>query len=76
MQGYHARCDMRISVEIDDATLNALRQPTGETRATAAIHRAATEFVRRERVREFGRLLRDGAFDYPLTNDEIESADR
>lgn len=41
-----------------------------------AIGRAVTEFVRRQRVREFGRLLREGAFDYPLTNDDIESADR
>ncbi len=41
-----------------------------------AIRRAVTEFVRWQRVREFGRLLREGAFDYPLTNDEIESEDR
>ncbi len=40
-----------------------------------AISRAVTEFVRRQRVREFGRLLREDAFDYPLTNDQVESAD-
>ena len=67
---------MRVSVEMDDATLNALRRLTGETEAPGAIRRAVTEFVGRERVREFGRLLREGAFDYPLTNDEVESADR
>lgn len=41
-----------------------------------AISRAVTEFVRRQHLREFGRLMREGAFDYPWTNDEIESEDR
>ena len=67
---------MRVSVEIDESTLNDLRRLTGERKMSPAISRAVTEFVRRERVSEFGRLLREGAFDYPLTNDEIESADR
>ncbi len=66
---------MRVSVEIDEATLNALRRLTGETKMSPAISRAVTEFVRRQRVREFGRLLREDAFDYPLTNDQVESAD-
>jgi len=25
-----------------------------------------------EKAKEFGRLLREGAFDYPFTNEEIE----
>lgn len=66
---------MRVSVEIDESTLNDLRRLTGEEKMSPAIRRAVTEFVRRQRVREFGRLLREGAFDYPLTNDEIESED-
>lgn len=49
-----------------------LHLPNGRGKMSPA-NRA--EFVRRQRVREFGRLLREGAFDYPLTNDEIESAD-
>ena len=67
---------MRVSVEIDEATLNALRRLTGERKMSPAISRAVTEFVRRQHVREFGRLMREGAFDYPLTNDEVESEDR
>ena len=67
---------MRVSVEIDESTGNELRRLTGERKMSPAISRAVTEFVRRERVREFGRLLREGAFNYPLTNDEIESEDR
>ena len=58
------------------STLNELRRLTGERKMSPAIGRAVTEFVRRQRVREFGRLLREGAFDYPLTNDDIESEDR
>ena len=49
-----------------------LHLPNGRRKMSPA-NRA--EFFRRQRVREFGRLLREGAFDYPLTNDEIESAD-
>lgn len=52
-----------------------LHRLPGERKMSPAISRAVTEFLRRQRVREFGRLLREGAFDYPLTNDEIESAD-
>lgn len=67
---------MRVSVEIDESTLHELRRLTGENKMSPAISRAVTEFVRRQRVREFGRLMREGAFDYPLTNDEVESEDR
>ena len=67
---------MRVSVEIDESTLNELRRLTGERKMSPAIGRAVTEFVRRQHVREFGRLLPEGAFDYPLTNDDIEAADR
>ena len=67
---------MRVSVEMDEGTLNDLRRLTGKRKMSPAISRAVTEFVRRQRVRELGRLLREGAFDYPLTNEEIESGDR
>ncbi len=40
------------------------------------INRTVSEFVRRQRVREFGRLLREDAFDYPLTNEQVEKLDR
>ena len=66
---------MRVTVEIDAASLPALRRLTAGRGMSPAIT-AVTEFVRRQRVREFGRLLREGAFDYPLTKDEVESEDR
>ena len=67
---------MRVSVEIDVETLTALRRLTGEKKMSPAISRAVSEFVRRQQVRNFGRLLREGAFDYPLTNEQLETLDR
>jgi Arc/MetJ family transcription regulator len=67
---------MRITVDIDEATLKDLAQITGERKKSPAVAKAVTEFVNRKKAREFGRLLREGAFDYPATNDELERADR
>ena len=67
---------MRITVDIDEATLEDLARITGEHKKSPAIAKAVTEFVNRKKAREFGTLLREGAFDYPSTNEEIESGNR
>ena len=67
---------MRITVDIDEATLKELARITGESKKSPAVAKAVTEFVNRKKAREFGTLLREGAFDYPATNDEIEAQDR
>jgi Arc/MetJ family transcription regulator len=67
---------MRITVDIDEATLQDLARITGEHKKSPAVALAVAEFVNRKKAREFGRLLREGAFDYPETNDTIEAADR
>lgn len=56
---------MRISVDIDDATLDEVIALTGEKSKSPALAKAVTEFVRRARAREFGKLIREGTFDYP-----------
>jgi Arc/MetJ family transcription regulator len=56
---------MRISVDIDDKILEEVMALTGEKNKSPALAKAATEFVRRQRAREFGHLIREGAFDYP-----------
>ena len=66
---------MRITVDIDDSVLEELAKITGEKKRSPAVSRAVTEFVRRNKAKEFGRLLREGAFDYPATNEEIEQQD-
>ncbi len=67
---------MRITVDIDEATLEDLLEITGERKKSPAVAKAVAEFVKRRKAREFGLLLREGAFDYPATNEEIEEADR
>ena len=63
---------MRITVDIDDESLDDLSRITGESKKSPAVALAVTEFIKREKAREFGKLLREGSFDYPATNDEIE----
>ena len=64
--------NMRITVDIEDDVLDDLARVTGENKKSPAVAFAVSEFVRREKAKEFGRLLREGSFDYPATNDEIE----
>lgn len=67
---------MRITVEIDEATLEDLSRITGESKKSPAVAKAVTEFVNRKKARELGRMLREGVFDYNTTNEEIEASDR
>jgi hypothetical protein len=63
---------MRITVDIKDDILEELSKITGEDKKSPAVAFAVAEYVKREKAKEFGKLLREGAFDYPATNDEIE----
>jgi hypothetical protein len=66
---------MRITVEINDSIVDELMKITGEKMKSPAVSKAVEEFVRRKKAKEFGRMLREGAFDYPLTNEIIEKMD-
>jgi Arc/MetJ family transcription regulator len=61
---------MRITLDIDEAILADLLKITGDKNKSPAVARAVTDFVRRTRAKEFGRLIRDGAFDYPDSSTE------
>jgi len=63
---------MRITIDIDRSTLDELAVITGEKKMSPAVKKAVTEFVKRQKARQFGRMLREGVFDYELTNDQIE----
>jgi metal-responsive CopG/Arc/MetJ family transcriptional regulator len=63
---------MRITVDIPEDVLEELTRITGETKKSPAVSKAVVEFVKRKKAREFGRLMREGAFDYPSSNEEIE----
>lgn len=56
---------MRISVDIDDDILKEVMSLTGEKSKSPAVAKAVTEYVRRQKAKAFGRLIREGAFDYP-----------
>jgi Bacterial antitoxin of type II TA system, VapB len=66
---------MRITVDIEDESLDELSRITGQDKKSPAIAFAVNEYIKREKAKEFGRLLREGSFDYPATNDEIERGD-
>ena len=56
---------MRITVDIEDDVLAELMKITGDKNKSPAVARVVTEFVRRKQAREFGRMIREGVFDYP-----------
>ena len=66
---------MRITVDIAPEPLAEVLRLTGERKKSPAIAKAVVEFVRRRKAQEFGALLREGAFDYPMTNDDVENAE-
>ena len=63
---------MRITVDIADAELAELLKLTGEKKKSSAVSKVVTDYLNRRKAKEFGRLLREGAFDFPMTNDEVE----
>lgn len=68
---------MRITIDIEESTLEKVMKFTGETKKGPAIVKAATDFLRRKMVSEYARKVMEGEFgDYPLTNDELEAFDR
>jgi Arc/MetJ family transcription regulator len=67
---------MRITIDIDEAILKEVERITGEKKRSPAVARIVADYVKRAQARAFGRSLREGEFDYPATNEEIEGLDR
>lgn len=59
-------------MDIEEAVLEDLAKLTGEKKMSPAVSKAVTEFVKRGKAKEFGRMLREGVFDYELTNEDLE----
>lgn len=66
---------MRMTVDIDEKTLDELLKVTGHKKNSPAVAFAVRDFINRRKARDFGRMLREGTFDYPATNDETEKLD-
>lgn len=67
---------MRMTVDIDEKILDELLKVTGHKKNSPAVAFAVRDFVNRKKAKDFGRMLREGVFDYPATNAEIEENDR
>ncbi len=66
---------MRISVDIDDETLDAVMAITGEKNKSPAVAKAVTEFIKRQKAKEFGHRIREGFFDYPAPSQMSDDLD-
>ena len=66
---------MRMTVDLDKTTLDELLKVTGHKKNSPAVAFAVRDFLNRKKAKDFGLMLREGKFDYPATNDEIESRD-
>ena len=65
-----------MTVEIDEKTMDELAKVTGIKKNSPAVAFAVRDFLNRKKAKDFGRMLREGKFDYPATNEETESRDR
>jgi Arc/MetJ family transcription regulator len=61
-------------VDIEAEVLAELLRITGDRNKSPAVARAVTEFVRRQQAREFGRMIREGVFDYPAPAADLDPA--
>ena len=66
---------MRMTVDIDEKTLDELLKVTGHKKNSPAVAFAVRDFINRRKAKDFGRMLREGAFNYPATNAETEKLD-
>ena len=66
---------MRITVDLEPKLLRKVQSLTGEPKKSPAVNKALSEFIRQSTLKEFGALIRKGAFDFSLTNDQIEAFD-
>jgi Arc/MetJ family transcription regulator len=64
-----------MTVDLDEKTLDELMKVTGIKKNSPAVAFAVRDFINRKKAKDFGRMLREGKFDYPATNADIEGRD-
>ncbi len=67
---------MKVKIDIAESKLKNLVALIGNAKGRVAVAKGAKELRIRSKAMEFGRKLREGVFDYGLTNEEIEACDR
>ncbi|HUZ06792.1 MAG TPA: DUF2191 domain-containing protein [Candidatus Paceibacterota bacterium] len=55
--------------------MDELTKVTGIKKNSPAVAFAVRDFINRKKAKDFGRMLREGKFDYPATNEETEARD-
>jgi len=64
---------MRVTVEIDDYTMNEVIKETGEMKKSPALSMALSEFLENRKRQKFLEKVLSGGTDYAASNDEVES---
>ena len=67
---------MRITIDIDEATLKDIQRLTGIRKKSPAVGKAMTEYLREVRKRALIRRVMEGHTDYGATNEELEASSR
>lgn len=67
---------MRITIDIKDESIERILKYTGESKKSPAVAQIVEEFIKRQKAKEFGSLIMEGAFDYPMSPEEIQNLDR
>lgn len=67
---------MRITIDIKDESIEQILKYTGESKKSPAVAQIVEEFIKRQKAKEFGSLIMEGAFDYPSSPEEIQELDR
>ncbi len=64
---------MRITIEIDEKTLESVQLLTKQTKKSPAVAEALDEYIRLKKAREFLTKVMEGKTDYTMSNEEIEA---
>jgi hypothetical protein len=64
-----------MTVERGEKTVEELTKISGIRKSSPAVAFAVRNCVNRKKAKEFGKMLREGGFDCPATNEEIEKQD-
>ncbi len=67
---------MRITIDLENDLISDVLSYTGETKKSPAVARVVEEFIKRQKAKEFGRMMMEGELDYPSSAEEIQQLDR
>jgi Arc/MetJ family transcription regulator len=65
---------MRITVEIDESTIQSIQHLTGLKKKSPAISKALHDYLRDARKRRLIQGVMEGKSDYSTTNEELEAS--